>query len=428
VAETGEACDGSDLSGATCAGEGFGGGVLACDGNCQLDTSGCDPCGNDTIDGAEQCDGIALDGESCVSQGFVSGALSCAADCTFDTAGCSSCGDDVADTGEACDGTDLAGEDCASQGFVSGTLACSTDCTFDTTSCASCTETSAGVLTVPLDLIVLMDRSGSMSGSKWSGSVAALTQFFNEPASDGISAALSFFPPAGSADECLASSYNPPQVPVGQLSAYAPTLISALNATVPGGLTPTYGGLLGSLQFATAHKDLNPSHAVVVVLVTDGDPTSCDTSVPNIAGLAASAFNYNSVITHAVAIQGSTVANLNTIAAAGGGQVFDVTIDISLFGQAMAQIRDTNLACEFGIPAGVTDPALLNIDFVPDTGPTQRLGRADNLADCGNAAGWYYDDPTTPTSIVLCPVSCSTFQLDPNPELGAVVGCSSVLN
>jgi hypothetical protein len=37
----GEQCDGGDLGGETCATLGFGGGSLACDGGCALDTSGC---------------------------------------------------------------------------------------------------------------------------------------------------------------------------------------------------------------------------------------------------------------------------------------------------------------------------------------------------------------------------------------------------
>ena len=38
-----EECDGTNLNGATCAGEGFGGGTLACTGSCTFDTGGCTP-------------------------------------------------------------------------------------------------------------------------------------------------------------------------------------------------------------------------------------------------------------------------------------------------------------------------------------------------------------------------------------------------
>lgn len=41
VVDAGEACDGSNLNGATCASEGFAFGVLSCTAGCALDTSGC---------------------------------------------------------------------------------------------------------------------------------------------------------------------------------------------------------------------------------------------------------------------------------------------------------------------------------------------------------------------------------------------------
>lgn len=59
--DEGEDCDGDDLNGADCIGEGFDGGVLACDA-CAFDTTACVnmSCGNDTIEGKEICDGTDL--------------------------------------------------------------------------------------------------------------------------------------------------------------------------------------------------------------------------------------------------------------------------------------------------------------------------------------------------------------------------------
>jgi hypothetical protein len=41
IVESGEACDGDELAGATCEGQGFASGMLSCDGGCAYDTSGC---------------------------------------------------------------------------------------------------------------------------------------------------------------------------------------------------------------------------------------------------------------------------------------------------------------------------------------------------------------------------------------------------
>jgi len=91
----GEACDGYELGGATCMSLGLGGGTLACDVQCQLDTAGCEvsaDCGDGIIQAqqGEDCDGQDLGGATCVSRGFSqgSGALGCNAACAFDEAAC----------------------------------------------------------------------------------------------------------------------------------------------------------------------------------------------------------------------------------------------------------------------------------------------------------------------------------------------------
>jgi len=57
-----------------------------------------------------------------------------------------------------------------------------------------------------------------------------------------------------------------------------------------------------------------------VVLITDGDPNVGNTSITDIAALAASLYNYNGTPTYVVGLQGATMANLNQIASAGGTQ------------------------------------------------------------------------------------------------------------
>ncbi len=100
-----EACDQTDLGGATCSVLGFIGGTLRCDADCNYDTSGCSSCGDGTKDEGEECDGMDLGGESCTSQGFSGGALACRADCTLDPSGCirESCGNGSIEGMEACD-------------------------------------------------------------------------------------------------------------------------------------------------------------------------------------------------------------------------------------------------------------------------------------------------------------------------------------
>ena len=142
-----EACDKTDLGGATCA-KAIGKpatGALTCTNACALDTSACIFCGDGKKNGTELCDGTQLGGATCASivgTGSV-GTPGCKSDCTFDTNGCSqlpTCGDGVKDANDLCDGSDFGGATCSSVTGVAatGALSCTAQCTIDTSTCNFC--------------------------------------------------------------------------------------------------------------------------------------------------------------------------------------------------------------------------------------------------------------------------------------------------
>lgn len=301
----------------------------------------------------------------------------------------------------------------------------------------TCAGTEAEAQPKKLHMLVVLDRSGSMgsgASSKWGKSVAALTDYINDPASAGTSVGINYFPPLESAaDQCAEESYNPPMVPMGDLPGHASTLASSMNGTSTTGVTPTYGALFGSLRYATELQDQAPDDVVVVVLGSDGTPTTCDTNIANIASLAASAYGYNGVRTFAVAIAGSDLADLGTIATAGGGEAFDVTGNSDLFKEKLDAIRANALGCEYDIPepdeGEEIDPLKVNVTYTPGGGGAgQELPQADDAADCGQLPGWYYDDPLEPTKIILCPASCNVVQGDTEANVSLVFGCPTVVN
>ncbi|MCX4245001.1 DUF4215 domain-containing protein [Paraliomyxa miuraensis] len=134
----GEQCDGMNLGGATCLGEGYDGGTLACDAACMLDLAGCHECGDGVINPGEQCEGADLGGATCLGEGYDGGTLACDAACMLDPAGCYECGDGVIDPGEQCDGAVVGGATCQALGFDGGGLACDADCNFDASGCYAC--------------------------------------------------------------------------------------------------------------------------------------------------------------------------------------------------------------------------------------------------------------------------------------------------
>jgi hypothetical protein len=46
-------------------------------------------------------------------------------------------------------------------------------------------------------------------------------------------------------------------------------------------------------------------------------------------------------------------------------------------------------------------------------------------ADCTGSGGWYYDNPTTPTKITLCPSTCTDVQNDPSANVSIELGCAT---
>jgi hypothetical protein len=295
----------------------------------------------------------------------------------------------------------------------------------------ACTSTSASAERVQLDMVFLIDRSGSMAGPKWEGTKAALTSFFNDPASAKIGAGLIYFPNY-KADSCIPGDYQALDVPIDVLPDHAFALTNSMPANATGATTPTWGALKGSLMAATAFQDAHPTHKVVLVLATDGDPNACgDATIDHIAALAKSALSYNGVHTYVIGVEGSTIANLDKIAAAGGtGAAYDVTKDISQFSAKMEEIRGAALGCEFAIPTppggAELDPDKVNFSYTPKgVGAPKILLRANNLADCAGEPGWFFDSNSAPTKIILCPASCATVQADGNAKVDALFGCKS---
>ncbi|MFH2005871.1 MAG: DUF4215 domain-containing protein [bacterium] len=90
--DAGEQCDGANLGGVTCANLCYTGGTATCTGWCTLDLSGCTgpgpSCGDGVAECGEACDGADLLGNTCASLGFAPGTLVCDSGCAFDVSSC----------------------------------------------------------------------------------------------------------------------------------------------------------------------------------------------------------------------------------------------------------------------------------------------------------------------------------------------------
>ncbi len=296
----------------------------------------------------------------------------------------------------------------------------------------TCVAQTATTQLVPLDMLIVLDESGSMSGTKWDTVTQALKDFINDPASAGISVGFVYFPNLN-ANDCNPLDYSVLNAGFGTLPGAAQSLIDSINGESPQGGTPTWGALKGSLQRAVAYQDLHTDHKVVVIFASDGDPTSCSiTDIPTIAALSQQAYNYNGVQTFAIAMPGATLANLNAIAAAGGTtQAYDVTSNPQQFSQKMQDIRSQALPCQFVIPpppdGKMLDPKLVNVEYTPSgMGSPSNIPKVATFNACGTGAGWYYDNDAAPTKILLCPASCNLVKADSQAKVDVAFGCKTI--
>jgi hypothetical protein len=301
----------------------------------------------------------------------------------------------------------------------------------------------------PVNMLIMFDRSGSMEDDdKWPNATAALTAFLEHEAAAGMRVALRFFPhddPAEGCndDDCDAVACSQPLVEIAELTAesapsdaHEDALISAIEDSAPGGEgqgTPMYAALDGALRWTTDYKASHPQDNTVVVFVTDGKPNGCEEDFDQISALAEDALTDSSVPTYAIGLLGSSEQQMDQLAQAGGtrqGIFIDDsrTAEAELL-QALNAIRGENLACDFPFPEPRNprepiDPNHVSVNFLyPDGDPAVRLPQVADQGACGDASGWYYDEPQSPARIFLCPSACDSARAMENAGLQILIGC-----
>lgn len=98
----------------------------------------------------------------------------------------------------------------------------------------------------------------------------------------------------------------------------------------------------------------------------------------------------------------------------------------NVFDKIAASIK-SQVACEIPIPeveAKVVDPTTVAIVFTPEAGKPSRLTQISDASKCGAAVdGWYYDANAAPTRAILCPEACARVNATDAKSLSLAVGC-----
>jgi hypothetical protein len=309
---------------------------------------------------------------------------------------------------------------------------------------SACGTTVEGTKQIPTDVYILEDKSGSMdcpasddactaqprppaNPSRWNAFTNAINSFINAPASMGIGVGLGFFPGLANCDP---GGYAVPDVPIAPLPGNIMPITNAIAANIPNGGTPTLPALAGALMYATTYTMNTPGRTAAVVLVTDGVPNGCNSTILAAAMAAQQAFSGTPPIKTYVVGLGDTAA-LDQIALAGSGgatHYFRATGDVA--GQLAMVLRAITgmITCSYAIPmTRPIDPNLVNVQIsVGMGGMTTTVGRVSDMSGCGSLGGWYYDNNMKPTQIILCPQSCDPLKMAPGSGVQVLYGCPSI--
>ena len=320
----------------------------------------------------------------------------------------------------------------------------------------ACANTSYQGQPLPLDMLIMMDRSISMGdsdpkyllvggGTKWVEVRKGFDAFFQLPQSQGLGVGIDFF----GQDTCDVQAYSTPEVDIQALPNVASAILSAYDAQSPGGDTPMGPALQGALTYAQGWAQNHPDHTVIVVLATDGAPHGCGadltpssvlhTSVDTIAQIpAAYAAGTPSIRTFVLGIEGQEVSvddfsySANTIATAGSGQAVIVQANSDLateFSAALDTIRGTAAPpCNYSVPVPTNGVALdltkVNVALLPNGSDPEGILNVPDATQC-DYGGWYYDPPGAPVSIKLCPKTCDVVSQLNGAGFEVLFGCAT---
>ncbi len=317
--------------------------------------------------------------------------------------------------------------------------------TGDDDGCASVSE-MATLEKQPSDILFVVDNSGSM-GAEATAVQDNINGFSQQIIDSGIDAHVvllssypggGFFgfgnvgicvdPPLGSGG-CPTSDSNPPQFlhidqtidswnALQQIIARYPdwSVARRPDAALHIVVVSDDNSQLPAAEFDSMFKALDPSFGNYVlhgIVAPSGgwDPTECQ-GVSTAAG---------TVYLDLIGMTGGILGNLCL-------QDF-----VPVFDELSTQVvSGSSLSCKWPIP----DPPMgmdfdkdkVNVEFDDGTGKTEVFARVDTPDDCPwISQGWYYDNPTMPEHILLCPQTCDQVQDVATAGIEIQFGCDTYI-
>jgi hypothetical protein len=315
-----------------------------------------------------------------------------------------------------------------------------------------CGGQNFGTDPAPTDLYIMFGQSSSMGdpvpssippATWWQVAQQAVTNFVNDPRAAGsvpgspaMTVGIQYFPLDGVAPQSCMAGYQTPDVELGLLPKNIAAIATSIQGHQPTGSRPTAAALSGAIAHMKTWASNHAGHAPAVVLVTDGFPTECDPQdITDIAQSVKAAFDGEPrVRTFVVGFNlGAGGANLNELAIAGGTSkafLIDGGDIGAQFVDAMLGISGPQPSCQFDLPqlpAGMQlDISRVAVTYTPNSTMVEaQIPKLNGLGDCAlnMNQGWYYDSPSAPTKITVCPGTCSSLGAG---VVKTVTGCTTL--
>ncbi|MBL8600405.1 MAG: VWA domain-containing protein [Myxococcales bacterium] len=324
---------------------------------------------------------------------------------------------------------------------------------------SACATTTADAQRRPANILIVLDRSGSMSESagngmsKWAAATGGLRTLLGR-LDNFTRVGLTFFPPTRGASD-MASGYTTPAVPIAALSTNRTALLSALGAS-PSGNTPMACAIDGSKQY---FQSFTQDGSRNIILITDGQPTNectgqpllppCNLLPPDLACLQRHDQAMQAAVSVQVALARMLTPSVRTFVA-GTPEATDVFLsDLAFQGgssrtpdcrntrschyslgagtfeqdlaRALDDIRGRAITCEFEVNADPSrvDPTRVNVS-VETTGMAARTVPRD----VNHQNGWDYSEGMR--NIILHGPICDAVRTDPQVRVQILFGCPTL--
>lgn len=285
-------------------------------------------------------------------------------------------------------------------------------------------------MTVPSDIIIAVDTSGSM-GQEAQSVQDNLNMFSQQIVDAGVDARVVLIaegpgvggvcidPPLGGG-VCPAADDNEP------LFLHVDTYVGSSTA---------YDRILD--QYPLYQGILRPEAVKQLLIVTDDNawlsPAQFDMDFLALDPITHIGYTQHGIVSMWNCPEAAQIgqAYIN-LAMSTGGTIGDLCLQDfqPVFDDLAAAVVDNSVPCSFDIPdsaGGPQDPstAEVDVDFGEGAG-SEPIGRVDSLEDCDPSGdGWFFDDVDAPSKIIFCPSTCLRIKGSVNASVAVGISCSS---